>query len=411
MVLKKSDLSDQIKNCTEFSVNSAAALASSSRPRSIPFSIFLRLRLKLLPQLTYSPSWRERAVAIESGFRRPADPLAKEKGVIMNIQHRLRSTCGLAITLAMATSLGLAANAQDAAPASGQQATVQGLVIERDGPNLSVKTADTPRLTVVLSDSTKATEKGGFLGLSRKDLGITQLLPGMQVKVEGSYDPDHQLLAKKVTFSRTSYNTAQQIDAGLNPTNEKVAAAQDQLKTDEKNIDQSQQDIAQAKQDIGTTQQGLAATNQVTSQNTSAIGQTNTRIGTLDQYDTKDTLTISFANGRSRVTSKYKDQLTDFVKEVADTPGAMIEVQGYASKVGSAALNQRLSNERADNVLTIIQQAGVPLTRILAPAAMGTVDQVASNHTRAGQAQNRRVVVTVVVNKGITTGSTGSTGL
>jgi outer membrane protein OmpA-like peptidoglycan-associated protein len=253
-----------------------------------------------------------------------------------------------------------------------------------------------------LSDSTKATEKGGFLGWSRKDLAITQLVPGMQVRVEGSYDSDHQLLARKVTFSRSSYATAQQIDAGLNPTNEKVAANQDQLRSDRKDIEQGQSDLASAKQDISTTQQGLAANVQVTGQNTQAIGQTNTRIGTLDQYDTKDTITVSFANGRSAVTRKYKDQLVDFVKQAADTPGAMIEVQGYASKVGSASLNQRLSSERADNVLTIIQQAGVPLTRILAPAAMGTVDQVASNHTRSGQAQNRRVVVTIVVNKGIT---------
>lgn len=330
----------------------------------------------------------------------------------MNIQRRLTTTCGLAVSMAMLTSLGLAANAQDAAqdtppppPAAtattGQQGTIQGLVIERDGANMEVKTPESPRVTVVLSDSTKATEKGGFLGLGRKDLGITHLVPGMQVKVEGSYDANHELLAKKVSFSRSSYNTAQQIDAGLNPTNEKVAAAQDQLRSNRKDIDQTQQDLASARSDINTTQQGLAANVQATGQNTQAIGQTNTRIGTLDQYDTKNTLTISFANGRSAVTRKYKDQLVDFVKQAADTPGAMIEVQGYASKVGSAALNQRLSSERADNVLTIIQQAGVPLTRILAPAAMGTVDQVASNHTRAGQAQNRRVVVTIVVNKGI----------
>jgi OmpA-OmpF porin, OOP family len=319
----------------------------------------------------------------------------------MNIQRRLRTSCGLAMSLAMFTSLGVAAYAQDAAPAGGQQATIQGLVIGRDGSNMSVKTADSPRLTVVLSDSTKATEKGGFLGLSRKDLGITQLVPGLQVKVEGSYNPDHQLVARKVEFSRSSMNTAKQIDAGLNPTNEKVAAAQDQLRSDRKDIDQSQQDIAQAKQDIGTTQQGLAANVQATSGNTQAIGQTNTRIGTLDQYETKSTVTVNFANGRSTVTKKDKDQLVDFAKQAADIPGAMIEVQGYASAVGSAALNQRLSSERADAVLTIIQQAGVPLTRILAPAAMGTTEQVASNHTRSGQAQNRRVVVTIVVNKGI----------
>jgi len=66
---------------------------------------------------------------------------------------------------------------------------------------MAVKTADSPRLTVLLSDSTKATEKGGFLGMDRKDLGIAALVPGLAVKVEGTYDSDHQLVARKVTFS------------------------------------------------------------------------------------------------------------------------------------------------------------------------------------------------------------------
>jgi outer membrane protein OmpA-like peptidoglycan-associated protein len=312
------------------------------------------------------------------------------------------------MSLVLFTSLGVAANAQDAAKASGQQASVEGLVIGRDGSTMLVKTADSPRVDVELSDSTKATEKGGFLGLSRHDLGITQLVPGLRVKVDGTYDTDHKLIAKKVEFSRSSMNTARQIDAGLNPTNEKVAKQQDQLRSDRRDIEQGQSDLASAKQDISTTQQGLQANVQATGENKQAIGQTNNRIGTLDQYATKGSYTVTFANGKAAVARKYKDELTDFVKQAADTPGAMIEVQGYASKVGSPALNQRLSSERADNVLTIIQQAGVPLTRILAPAAMGTTEQVADNHTRSGQAQNRRVVVTVVVNQGITGGANGA---
>jgi len=314
----------------------------------------------------------------------------------MHIQRRFSTTCGLATSLVMFTSLGLTA-------AHAQNATVEGLVTGRSGPSMSVKTADTPRLTVLLSDSTKATEKGGFLGLDRKDLGITALVPGLSVKVEGAYNSDHQLLAKKITYSRNSLNTAKQIDAGLNPVNEQVAQAQDQLKSDRKDIDQSQQDITKNSQDIDTTKQGLATTNEATTGNTQAIGHANQRFGTLDQYETKDSVTVNFANGKATVTKKDQEQLTDFVKSAADTPGYMIEVQGYASTSGPAALNQKLSSERADAVLAIIQQTGVvPMTRILAPAAMGTTNQVATEHTRSAQAQNRRVVVTIVVNKGIT---------
>jgi OOP family OmpA-OmpF porin len=313
----------------------------------------------------------------------------------MHIHSHLKNSIVLATSLAMFTSLGLAAAAQ--------QATVQGLVIGRSASTMSVKTPTTPRLTVLLSDHTEATAKGGFLGMGRDHLGITALVPGLYVKVDGSYNADHQLIAKKIVFSKSSLNTARQIDAGLNPVNEQLGQQQDQLASNKRDITQSQQDINKASQDISTTQQGLATTTAATATNTQGVAHASTRIGTLDQFDTKDSLTVNFANGRSTVTRKDHDALNDFVKAAADTPGYMIEVQGYASTVGSAAINQRLSAERADAVLAIIQQSGVvPMTRILAPAAMGTTNQVDTDHTRKAQAENRRVVVTIVVNKGIT---------
>lgn len=311
----------------------------------------------------------------------------------MNIQRRFGMISGLGMSLAMCTVLSVAAQAQ-------QEAKVDGLIIGRDGSNMAVRTADTPRLLVVLSDKTKAEEKGGLFGWSHKDLAITELTPGLSVKIEGKYDPDHKLLADKVTFSRDALKTAKQIDAGLNPVNEQIAAANDQLRSDRKDIENTQNGLEAANQ-------GIAANTQANGQNRQAIGATNNRIGQLDQYETKDTLTINFRNGRSKVSEADKQRLDQFIQSAANTPGYMIQVQGYASKVGNAARNQRLSDERATNVLTIIQQSGqVPLTRILAPAAMGTTDQIGDNHTRSGQAQNRRVVVTLLVNKGISNGDT-----
>ncbi len=306
----------------------------------------------------------------------------------MKPQRQLRSATGLVASLALFTSLSAVAGAQ--------QTTVEGLVIGRDGPTMSVKTHDDPRVTVLLSDTTQATEKGGFLGLDRKHPGITELVPGLSVKVQGAYDPDHKLLAKKVIFSHNSLKTAQQIDAGLNPVAQQVAKAQDQLRSQRRDIDANGQAIAQNTQDIAANREGLAANGQ-------AIGKANGRFGQLDQYETRGSLTVNFANGKSTITRKDRDDLTHFVNAAANTPGFMIEVQGYASATGSPNLNQRLSSDRANAVLSIIQQSGsVPLTRILAPAAMGTTNQVGSNHTRRGQAENRRVVVTVLVNRGIT---------
>lgn len=80
----------------------------------------------------------------------------------------------------------------------------------------------------------------------------------------------------------------------------------------------------------------------------------------------------------------------------------MIQVKGYASSSGSVALNQKLSEQRADNVATFLQQQGyVPLSRMLAPGAMGESRQVDSGKANDSEAENRRVVVRVLQNKGI----------
>ena len=81
--------------------------------------------------------------------------------------------------------------------------------------------------------------------------------------------------------------------------------------------------------------------------------------------------------------------------------GAVVQVQGYPSAVGSNALNQRLSRRRADAVAAVLQQNGVTSTDLAFPAAMGTTGQVASNRTSEGQSQNRRAVVKLLQNKGV----------
>src|SRR5438034_3935935 len=59
--------------------------------------------------------------------------------------------------------------------------------------------------------------------------------------------------------------------------------------------------------------------------------------------------------------------------------------------------NQQLSEDRADNVTNIlVQQGRVPLTRMLAPAAMGESHQIETADKETEQAENRRVVVRVL---------------
>ena len=115
-----------------------------------------------------------------------------------------------------------------------------------------------------------------------------------------------------------------------------------------------------------------------------------------------DEVTIYFANGKTTVDPKYVSQITTLAQKASKVEGYMIEIKGNASAVGSPQVNQKISQERAQNVANILLQQGkVSLTRMLAPGAMGESEQVSTNKTVEGQAENRRVVVRVLQNKAI----------
>src|SRR5262249_11550941 len=125
------------------------------------------------------------------------------------------------------------------------------------------------------------------------------------------------------------------------------------------------------------------------------------RIANLNDYNVLQSVTVYFANNKYTIAPKYKTQLEQLAAQAKGTTSYMIQLQGYASAVGSYALNQKLSMQRADAVTSVLQQNGVPLPNVVVPAAMGITDQVATNKTQKGQAENRRAVVTLLQSKGI----------
>ncbi|MGC1256455.1 MAG: OmpA family protein, partial [Candidatus Acidiferrales bacterium] len=136
--------------------------------------------------------------------------------------------------------------------------------------------------------------------------------------------------------------------------------------------------------------------------NKAAVDAAIARFGQLDDYYIFDEVTVYFANGKVKVDPKYNPQLQALADKAKTIDGYMIEVKGYASSVGSVALNQQLSEDRAYAITNIlVQQGHIPLTRMLAPGAMGESHQVGNDKTAEGQAENRRVVVRVLQNKGI----------
>jgi len=277
--------------------------------------------------------------------------------------------------------------------AFAQTTQIQGHITARSGSNMTVQSQEAGNITVVLTPNTQVVEPEGVF--RKKHLAVTALIPGLAVKVKGTYNAQNQLVADTVEFSGSSLNTAEDIQAGLQPTEQQVQKSQQQIAA-EKQALQKQESQIQAEQAASAANAAKIAANKA------AIAEANKRFGELGDYNILGETTVYFANGSVTVEQKYKDQLQQLAKQAQGVTAYMLMVQGYASKVGSAALNQKLSSERAENVTNFLeQQCQIPLTSMLAPGAMGTSQQVASDKTAEGQAENRRVVVKILQNKGI----------
>jgi len=149
-------------------------------------------------------------------------------------------------------------------------------------------------------------------------------------------------------------------------------------------------------------QQQMAAQQQEIQKNRAVIDAAIARFGQLEQYYILDEVTVLFKNGQSKVDPKYMQQLNALAEKAKTVKGYTIQVEGYASAVGSTAINQKLSERRAENVKAVLLQGGdIPTTNILSPGAMGESRQVGDPKTSKGQAENRRVIVRVLQSKGI----------
>jgi OOP family OmpA-OmpF porin len=280
----------------------------------------------------------------------------------------------------MRASLILASFLMVCGIAIAQNDQVKGVINARSGATMSVLSQGGESITVVLTTDTQVLEPEG--AFRKKHLSMTALIPGLAAEAKGPFNNKHQLVADRVTFHGSDLKTAQDIQAGLAPTEQKVQENQQQIQADQQKIQQQQQE--------------LQAEEAKTAANKAAIAAANKRFGELGDYNILGEVTVLFGDGKVDVDAQYKPQLLKLAQQAIGVTGYVIQVKGYASKVGSAALNQKLSTERAESVTNFLEQEGkIPLTNMLAPGAMGTSQQVAPDSTAEGQAENRRVVVSI----------------
>jgi OmpA-OmpF porin, OOP family len=278
---------------------------------------------------------------------------------------------------------------------SAQSQKIKGNIVSRAGNTMTMKTMDGSKVVVLLNDGTDVQQVQGAFKARKKEMSMAALIPGLACEVQGSYNAQNQLVADWVRFTGDDLEQAQSIQAGVHQTQVQAAANEAELKQQADAL-AAQNAALKAQQEALDKQQAEIAANKA------QIAATSARFGQLDDYYILDEVTVYFGNGQIKVDPKYTQPLMDLVAKAKQYNGYNIQVKGYASSVGNAAFNQQLSEERAENVSDIIVQQGhVPLTAMLAPGAMGESRQIGSDKTEQGQAENRRVVVQALLNKGI----------
>ena len=267
-----------------------------------------------------------------------------------------------------------------------QETTVKGLITNRSADNLTLRT-DYGSQIVTLTDSTKVQSPKG-LGLRKQQMSWTNLIPGLKVSVKGVSTGEGKFEAKTISFSKDDLQTASMIQAGLTPTEEKVAANQMQIASNKENISVNEANIAANKTQIAENQEEVSK-----------------RFSDLADYDVKDEVAVYFASGKSGISEKDKASLATLASSATKLSGYIIEVKGFADSTGNASTNQSLSKDRAYAVVNyLMQDCNVPPRHIVSPGAMGISNPVASNETSQGRSQNRRVEVKVLLNRGVAAG-------
>ena len=104
---------------------------------------------------------------------------------------------------------------------------------------------------------------------------------------------------------------------------------------------------------------------------------------------------VTFATGSSDLSPDFSKVLVSVSKVLDEFDQTVVEVAGHTDSRGSEALNQTLSDSRAESVAEYLDAQGVNDQRMIT-VGMGELRPVADNETSSGRQANRRVEITLV---------------
>lgn len=106
---------------------------------------------------------------------------------------------------------------------------------------------------------------------------------------------------------------------------------------------------------------------------------------------------ILFATNSSTLNTASRASLDKFATSLQNNPDTDVKIYGHTDSTGSDAINNPLSQRRAESVYNYLVSKGISGNR-MASQGFGSTQPVADNSTVSGRAQNRRVEVYILPN-------------
>lgn len=308
----------------------------------------------------------------------------------------------LTVSGSIAFAQNTTATAGSRSIASGQKVKIKGVVTRRDADTFVIRDANGVDTVVRLNDSTSVKANGGFLR-SGSNYAQTQILRGLNLEVDGRGNASGDLVADKIRFNESDLRVARAVESRAAPLEDRALTTESKLSQVEQNAQRLSGQMDELSAVANTAKGGARAAQQTADSAVAGVNATNDRISALDDYVPQTVLAVNFRPSSAILSKDAKAQLDEVATKALNAKGYVIEVSGFADATGSVDRNRALSQRRADTVIRyLVENHSIPLRRIVTPYGYGESNPVAENKTRDGRAQNRRVEVKLLVNKGLT---------
>lgn len=202
----------------------------------------------------------------------------------------------------------------------------------------------------------------------------------------------------------TACATKKFVRTSVGEVNDKVDSLGRSVEETQERTRRNEGRIAEVDQKAGAAAQAAQQANDAAAAAHSAANEVGTRVETIDKQNRRLVYEVvlsedegNFKFGKTDLPDEAKQKLDQMISQLKQDPkNVFLEIEGHTDNVGSKDINEKIGLARAEAVKKYLyEQYQIPLHKMNV-ISYGEDKPIAPNKTKAGRAQNRRVVIKVL---------------